>query len=141
MFGQVSVTADTVLRHLPGRQVIGVYLMLEDETCCFLAADFVKEAWRGDVLALTETCRRVGVPYWKSCKKPMNGITKRNSPGCPILATRRRSLNGKKGKLQFGLQIAIGKWSGASMRVVRKSVSTSVRIVRAFGWIREKSSR
>ena len=45
----LPVTADTVLDHLQGRHVIGVYPMLKDETCWFLAADFDKEAWREDV--------------------------------------------------------------------------------------------
>jgi hypothetical protein len=35
---------------------MGVYSMLQDETCCFLAADFDKEKWREDIfrtLAIT----------------------------------------------------------------------------------------
>ncbi|NOZ10055.1 MAG: DEAD/DEAH box helicase family protein [Gammaproteobacteria bacterium] len=57
------VTTDTVLDHLQGRHVVGVYPILKDETCWFLAVDFDKEAWREDVMAFTETCRRIGVPY------------------------------------------------------------------------------
>lgn len=49
------------LRLFRGRD--GVYPMLTDETCWFLAADFDKECWREDVLAFTETCRRIGIPY------------------------------------------------------------------------------
>ena len=41
----LPVTADTILDHLQGRHVIGVYPMLKDETCWFLAADFDKAAW------------------------------------------------------------------------------------------------
>jgi superfamily II DNA or RNA helicase len=47
--------------------------MLQDETCCFLAADFDRDAWRGDVLAFTETCRRVGVPYAIERSRSGNG--------------------------------------------------------------------
>ena len=41
-----------VLDHLQGRHSIGVYPMLKDETCWFLAADFDKETWLDDVAAL-----------------------------------------------------------------------------------------
>ena len=51
-----------VLDHLQGRHVMGVYALLEDETCRFLAADFDKESWRADVAAYSETCRAFDVP-------------------------------------------------------------------------------
>ena len=34
-----------IRRHLEGRQVIGVYSMLKNESCHFLAIDFDKENW------------------------------------------------------------------------------------------------
>src|SRR5207245_2247433 len=42
--------------------VAGIYPMLQDETCFFLAADFDKEGWREDSLAFMETCCALGVP-------------------------------------------------------------------------------
>lgn len=51
-----------ILDHLQGRYVIGVYPLLEDETCWFLAVDFDKGSWQEDVTAFTETCRAKGVP-------------------------------------------------------------------------------
>jgi len=48
--------------HLQGRHSIGVYPMLKDETCWFLAADFDKESWLSDVAAFVETCQGLGVP-------------------------------------------------------------------------------
>ncbi len=51
-----------VLDHLQGRHSIGVYPMLKDETCWFLAADFDKESWLDDVAAFVETCQGLGVP-------------------------------------------------------------------------------
>jgi superfamily II DNA or RNA helicase len=50
-----------VLDHLRGRHVMGVYPLLEDETCWFLAADFDKASWRDDVSAFVATCRSAGV--------------------------------------------------------------------------------
>ena len=71
--GFLPVTADTILAHLQGRHVIGVYPMLQDDTSWFLAADFDKECWREDVLAFTETCRRTSVPYAIERSRSGNG--------------------------------------------------------------------
>jgi len=54
---------DQIVRdHLRGRHVMGVYPLLEDETCWFLAVDFDKSCWQDDVGAFVETSRAVGVP-------------------------------------------------------------------------------
>lgn len=42
--------------------VIGIYPMLSDETCWFLAADFDKASWQEDVLVFMETCAIHNVP-------------------------------------------------------------------------------
>ena len=52
----------TILNHLQGRHVVGVYPLLTDETCWFLAVDFDGTAWQEDVAAFTEACAAVGVP-------------------------------------------------------------------------------
>ncbi|MFH1864535.1 MAG: DEAD/DEAH box helicase family protein [Candidatus Eisenbacteria bacterium] len=57
----IPVTEKTVHDHLKGHHVVGVYPMLEDETCWLLAVDFDKAQWREDVSAFVETCRRKGV--------------------------------------------------------------------------------
>src|SRR5262249_35799703 len=51
-----------VLAHLRGRHVMGVYPMLPDETCWFLALDFDKSTWKEDARAYAETARRLGLP-------------------------------------------------------------------------------
>lgn len=51
-----------ILDHLRGRHVMGVYPLLEDDTCWFLAADFDKDSWREDITAFIETCGALGVP-------------------------------------------------------------------------------
>lgn len=56
------VTDRVLLDHLQGRHVLGVYPMLEDETCRFLAMDFDKRSWKEDVRALVATCRELDVP-------------------------------------------------------------------------------
>ena len=42
--------------------VRGVYPMLADNTCSFLAADFDEGDWRRDVSAFRETCQRLKSP-------------------------------------------------------------------------------
>jgi len=59
----IPVTEKTVHDHFQGRHVIGVYPMLEDETCWFLAVDFDKGQWQDDVTAFVETCKSKDVPF------------------------------------------------------------------------------
>lgn len=64
----LPVTDDVIRWHLQGHDdhsrdfVIGVYPMLLDETCFFLAADFDKTTWQDDVGAFLETCRQMNLP-------------------------------------------------------------------------------
>ncbi len=64
----LPVTDDVIRSHLSGADanardfVVGVYPMLLDETCYFLAADFDKESWRDDINAVRQTCNELGVP-------------------------------------------------------------------------------
>lgn len=44
-----------------GRDVIGLYPMLTDETCYFLAIDFDEENWRADVTAVRMVCSEQGI--------------------------------------------------------------------------------
>ena len=69
----IPVDDQVILDHLQGRHVIGVYPLLEDETCWFLAADFDKASWRDDVAAFVETCRSVGVPVAVERSRSGNG--------------------------------------------------------------------
>lgn len=51
-----------VLDHLRGRHVLGVYPLLEDETCWFLAVDFDKSSWMDDTGAFVDVSRSMGLP-------------------------------------------------------------------------------
>ena len=62
-----------ILDHLQGRHVMGVYPLLSDETCWFLAVDFDKAAWQEDVTSFAETCRSVGVPVAVERSRSGNG--------------------------------------------------------------------
>ncbi len=69
----LPVTDQIIIDHLQGRHVIGVYPMLPDDTCCFLAADFDKESWRDDVHAYRETCKSLGIPVAVERSRSGNG--------------------------------------------------------------------
>ena len=67
----IPVSDEIIERHLRGDHrgrssgddfVAGVYPLLSDETCWFLAADFDKENWAADALAVLDTCSAKGVP-------------------------------------------------------------------------------
>ena len=78
------VTDEVVRNHLQGRDpsasgrgagsfIAGVYPLLPDETCWFLAADFDKQDWRRDVAALLTTCHEKGIPAALERSRSGNG--------------------------------------------------------------------
>jgi superfamily II DNA or RNA helicase len=58
----IPLTDDAIHAHLSGKQTLGVYPLLLDETCWFLAVDFDKTTWRDDAAAFLATCREANVP-------------------------------------------------------------------------------
>jgi hypothetical protein len=65
----IPVADDVLQGHVQGRMpgisgdfTAGVYPLLSDETCWFLAADFDKASWMRDVAAFRDTARARGVP-------------------------------------------------------------------------------
>ena len=64
----LAVTDDVIRWHLSGSDadgqpfVAGVYPLLQDETCFFLAVDFDKTSWSDDAAAVLEICRRLNLP-------------------------------------------------------------------------------
>lgn len=53
---------DTVIEdHLLGKDTVGIYPLLQDETCWFLAVDFDKKAWTDDSRAFLNTCQELNV--------------------------------------------------------------------------------
>src|SRR2546422_7712764 len=69
----LAVEDRVILDHLQGRHVVGVYPLLTDETCWFLAADFDKASWTDDVAAFMETCRMAGLPAAVERSRSGNG--------------------------------------------------------------------
>jgi len=53
----LSPLSDTVIyEHLAGKCTVGVYPLLTDDTCHFLAADFDEADWKEDALAFIQSC-------------------------------------------------------------------------------------
>ncbi len=60
---ELITLSDTVIHeHLTGKKTIGIYPLLEDDTCYFLAVDFDEEQWRDDVQAFMRSCDELGIP-------------------------------------------------------------------------------
>ena len=69
----VPVSDRVILDHLRGRHVAGVYPLLADETCWFLAADFDKAEWMKDVAAFRAACNGAGLPVAVERSRSGNG--------------------------------------------------------------------
>jgi len=63
----IHVSDEVIFWHLQGYDdkgdefVMGLYPMLLDETCYFLAADFDKSSWEEDAIAFLKTCHRMNL--------------------------------------------------------------------------------
>jgi superfamily II DNA or RNA helicase len=58
----VPLSDAVIYDHLAGKQTVGVYPLLEDDTCYFLAVDFDEADWRQDAQAFMLSCDELGVP-------------------------------------------------------------------------------
>lgn len=59
----LRLTPQVIYEHLRGIRTVGIYPLLEDNTCYFLAVDFDKKQWQEDVRAFIGTCNEFGLPY------------------------------------------------------------------------------
>ncbi|MDT3669654.1 MAG: DEAD/DEAH box helicase family protein [Aromatoleum sp.] len=71
---QMKPLSDQVIyEHLAGKRTVGVYPLLIDDTCHFLAADFDEAEWREDARAFLQSCRELGVPAALEISRSGNG--------------------------------------------------------------------
>src|ERR1017187_5367012 len=93
----LPMTDAVIENHLLGKETVGTYPLLPDETCWFLAADFDKKTWEYDSQAFLETCQELSVPavlersrsgkgghIWICFDRALPAITARKL-GCVIL--------------------------------------------------------
>jgi hypothetical protein len=58
----VPLSDAVIYGHLAGEHTVGVYPLLEDDTCYFLAVDFDEAEWREDARAFMQSCEEFAVP-------------------------------------------------------------------------------
>ncbi|MFH2114742.1 MAG: DEAD/DEAH box helicase family protein [Spirochaetota bacterium] len=69
----IPVTDQIIYDHLAGKQTIGVYPLLGNDRCCFLAADFDEASWQEDATAFMQSCGEFGVPAAIEISRSGNG--------------------------------------------------------------------
>lgn len=57
----IPLSDAVIYDHLAGEHTIGVYPLLEDDSCYFLAVDFDEAEWRDDARAFMQSCEGLGV--------------------------------------------------------------------------------
>jgi len=58
----IPLSDAAIYDHLAGKHTIGIYPLLEDDSCYFLAVDFDEAEWRDDARAFVQSCDELGVP-------------------------------------------------------------------------------
>ena len=69
----IPLSDAVIYDHLAGEHTVGVYPLLEDDTCHFLAADFDEADWRDDARAFMQSCHELGVPAALEISRSGNG--------------------------------------------------------------------
>jgi superfamily II DNA or RNA helicase len=69
----LAVTDQLIYDHLAGKRTIGVYPLLTDDSCRFLAADLDEADWREDAKAVMQSCRALGIPAALEISRSGNG--------------------------------------------------------------------
>jgi len=67
------LTDEAIRDHLSGKETVGLYPLLPDETCWLLAVDFDKASWMEDVRAFLLTCDESQVPAYLERSRSGNG--------------------------------------------------------------------
>ena len=72
------ITKETIYKHMYGNYPIGIYPLLEDDTCFFLSLDFddkdSKKDIKSDVLAFVSVCNKYEVPIAIERSRSGNGM-------------------------------------------------------------------
>ena len=62
-----------IISHLEGKEVIGVYPLLENNTSWFVAVDFDENNWKEDIVKLREYCNNYDLPSYIERSRSGNG--------------------------------------------------------------------
>jgi len=69
----LSLNKQATYNHLAGKEVIGLYPLLSDNSCYLLAADFDKNGWQDAVLAMSKACDKFKIPHAIEISRSGNG--------------------------------------------------------------------
>jgi superfamily II DNA or RNA helicase len=67
------LTDAVIYDHLAGKQTIGVFPLLSDDSCYFLAVDFDEEEWKEDAHSFLQSCTELNVPAALEISRSGNG--------------------------------------------------------------------
>ncbi len=57
-----ALTDQAIYEHLTGKKTLGVYPLLANDTCYFLAIDFDEDQWQEDALGVMLACQQCNIP-------------------------------------------------------------------------------
>jgi len=69
----LPITDSVIYDHLAGKHTVGVYPLLADDTCWFLAVDFDGADWPEDAIAFMQSCREIEIPAALEISRSGNG--------------------------------------------------------------------
>jgi len=69
----IPLSDAVIYDHLAGKHTVGVYPLLTNDTCHFLAVDFDEAEWWQDALAFVQSCHELGVPVALEISRSGNG--------------------------------------------------------------------
>lgn len=59
-----QLTDQQISKHLNGKQLIGIYPLLQNNTSWFIAADFDKKDWEKECLTFISICKEQNIPAY-----------------------------------------------------------------------------
>jgi len=68
-----KLTDAAIIAHLEGREIVGIYPLLENNTSWFLAVDFDENNWRTEIIKLFEYCSVNQLPSYIERSRSGNG--------------------------------------------------------------------
>ncbi len=69
----LPVTNEVLLNHLLGKETIGIYPILSDNTSYFIAADFDEADWKSDAKKLIDACAKYNLSAYSETSRSGNG--------------------------------------------------------------------
>jgi len=69
----IPLSDAVIYAHLAGEHMVGVYPLLAEDTCHFLAVDFDEDQWKDDARAFVPSCEEFRVPVALEISRSGNG--------------------------------------------------------------------